>query len=231
MEQTTTQRRIADRRRLWDRRSGDRPSSTGDDRRAAATRRGRERRCTTPIPYSPEQQAELQIRFAASGPVSCPACGGTFTLGPAHRASGRIERLVLCVSCRRGTVIEDGAAARVLVVSAVAPLRGLLREMLIGAGHEVIEADDAAVGLDAYGAIPADVVIVDVLATGRLGAQEFLSQLRQAHPDARVAALAGRSSYAGADPRQVVEGLTEVRTLRVPLSREALLKTVQELRG
>ena len=143
------QRRIADRRRLWDRRSGDRPSSTGDDRRAAATRRRRERRCTTPIPYSPEQQAELQIRFAASGPVSCPACGGGYTLGPAHRANGRIERLVLCVSCRRGTVIQDGAAARVLVVSAVAPLRGLLREMLTGAGHEVIEADDAAVGLDA----------------------------------------------------------------------------------
>ncbi len=220
-----------ERRKGKERRSGEHPQPKAADRRSPKSRRRRERRSTTPVPYSPEQHAELRARFASPGPVTCPVCGGRFTLGPARREGDKVERLVLCMGCRRGTVVDDASAARVLVVSGEAPLRKLLYDMLSGAGHEVVEADDAVVGLEAYRAIPADLVIVDVLATGRLGATEFLRRLRQTHPDARVAALAGRSSHADIDPLQLVGSTPGVRGLRVPVSREELLKLVQELRG
>lgn len=230
-ERRSEQSAADERRSGRDRRADERRATAERERRAEPPRRRRERRRTTPVPYGPEQVADLNARFAAGGPVQCPACGARFALGPGRRSGGRFERLVLCIGCGRGTVIEDATASRVLVISSVAPLRNLLRDMLFSAGHDVVEADDAAVGLDAYHAIPADLVIVDVLASGRVPAPVFVRKLREAFPDARVAALAGRSSYAGVDPLQLVEGLDGVRTVRVPVSRETLLRTVQELRG
>jgi CheY-like chemotaxis protein len=233
-ERTAERRQVAvpvgaERRTGQDRRAGDRRTTA--ERRIHSLRRRRERRRTTPVPYMAEQLEELRADFAEPGPVTCPACGGKFTLGPARREGAKVERLVLCQACGRGTVIADSAAARVLLISAAAPLRQLLREMLGVAGHEVIEADDAGVGLDAYQTIPADVVVLDVVATGRLAASEFLRQLRASYPDSRVVVLAGRASFAGVDPLQIVGDLEGVRTLRVPVSRDALLATVKELRA
>ena len=222
----------SERRAGEDRRAEDRRTSTTGDRRSGTARRHRDRRTATPVPYTPDQLAELQTRFATPGPVACPACGGAFTLGPqAPRNGGPAERLVLCTGCGRGTVVADASAARILVISAVAPLRNLLREMLAADGHEVVEAGDTAVGLSAYQTVPADLVIVDVVGAGRIEAPAFIRQLRQDFPDARVMALAGRASYAGVDPLSVVEGLQDVRGLRVPVSRDVLLETVRELRA
>jgi len=232
--------RGADRRKSGS--GADQKRRTGKDRRqaerrAAAERRTKEprrhdtHRSPTPIPYTAEEAAELRARFAAPGLVTCPACGASFTLGPARRAGAAVERLVLCTGCGRAAVMHDTPAARVLVVSDIAPLRNLLRDMLANAGHEVVEVADAAVGLGAYEALPSDVVLLDVVASGRVSAPEFLQRLRKAFPDARVVALAGRPSYAGVDPREVVEGLGAVPSLRVPISREALLKAVQEVRA
>jgi CheY-like chemotaxis protein len=235
-------RRRGDRRRgaagaAKDRRAGN--DRRREDRRAAAERRGQSprrrdaHRSATPIPYTAAEAADLRSRFAAPGLVECPACGGSFTLGPARRGGGggATERLVLCTGCGRAAVVHDTRATRVLVVSGMTPLRTLLRDMLVNAGHEVIEVDDAAVGLGAFETLPADVVLLDVVATGRLPAPEFLKRLRASQADPRVVALAGRPSYAGADPLTVVQGLGELPTLRVPISRESLLKAVQDVRA
>jgi DNA-binding NtrC family response regulator len=138
---------------------------------------------------------------------------------------------VLCFGCGRAAVVPRAWAARVLVIIQDASLRNLLREMLTGAGHDVVETDDTSVALAACRAAPADVIIVDVLAPGRVRAPEFQRQLRATFPDARIVALAGRTSYAGVDPLMAAPGLEGVRSLRMPISREALLKTVEEARA
>ena len=255
VEQPVTQHQ-PERRRLWDRRSpmarrsgGERRSREqasavaverrgaperraadrrGGDRRSAARRRGPSLR--TPVPFSNEALADLKARFAAPGPVTCPTCTGRFTLGPVVARDGAARRQVFCVGCGRAALIPVPHAARVLVVEADAPLRGLLREMLSGAGHEVVETDDAAVGLAAWRESPADLVVLDVVATGRMPAATFVRELRRDRADAGVIVLAGRTSYFGQDPLSVVEGLEDVQALRVPVSRELLLRTVQELR-
>jgi len=234
-ERRTGERRSAlrevasDRRARPDRRAAER-RLIAERRVVAARRRGRRRR-ETPTPYTTTEFAELRTRFAAPGPVSCPACGGRFTLSPARRRGAEFARRVLCLGCGRAAVVPHSCAARVLVVTHNAALRNLLRDMLGGVGHEVVETDDAGVALAAYQTVPADVVILDIVAPGRTSAPDFLRQLRRTFPDARVVALAGRPSYAGMDPLAIVQGLGAVRTVRAPIAREGLLRTVEEARA
>jgi len=233
-DQRTGERRMSEGQVGSDRRS--RPDRRAADRRGVPDRRGGERRRAprrreTPTPYTARQLADLRARFASPGPVSCPACESRVALDPGQRGGKESSRGVLCIGCGRAAVVPHAWAARVLVSTQNAALRNLLREMLAGAGHDVVETDDTSVALAAYQTAPADVIILDVLAPGRVPASEFQRQLRSAFPDVRIIALAGRTSYAGVDPLMVVPGLAGVRSIRVPISREALLKTVEEARA
>ena len=195
----------------------------------SARRHGRRRR-ETPTPFTVEQVAELKARFAAPGPVGCPACGSGFSLGPGRRRGAETARRVVCLGCGRAAVVPNSRAARILVIDQHNAVRDTLRAMLASAGHEVIEAADAGVALLAYQMAPADVVFINVLAPGRMEASEFLRRLRRVFPDARVVAMAGRPSYTGVDPLAVAQGLGAVRTIRMPFSRDHVLRTVEEVR-
>jgi len=138
---------------------------------------------------------------------------------------------VTCLGCGRGAVIPDPGTARVLVVGANEALRDILRTPLARAGHDVTEAADAGVGLAAYEANPADVVLLDVRATGRMDAPEFLRRLRGSFPDARVVALVHRTSKGEADPMAGAGDLGAVATIQMPVSREDLLRAVDEARA
>jgi CheY-like chemotaxis protein len=217
-----TERRRADRR-------CDERRDTPDRRVAQNRRRGRRRR-ETPTPYSPEEMSDLRARFAGPGPVRCPACGGTFTLGPGRRRGNEVARRVMCLACGRGAAIANSRPARVLLNHPHPVLRDTLYSMLASHGHEVVETADAAVALLAYQTVPADVVLIDVMAPGRMEAADFIRKLRRVFPDARVVAMAGRPSYREADPLAVVAGLGAVKTIRMPISRDELLRVIEEAR-
>jgi len=238
---SSEQRRQHERRRLWDRRSADQRRRGDAAGQRASERRARERRMTslrrrgrrrreTPTPYSTDQVTELKKRFANAGPVRCPACDGAFSLGPGRRRGTEMARRVLCLGCGRAAVIPNTRVSRILLVGEHAGRRDGLQALLVGAGHEVIEAADAGVALLAYQAVPADVIFLDTLAPGRMSAPDFLRRLRRMFPDARVVALAGRQSFSGVDPLAVTQGLGAVRTMRMPVSREELLKTIEDVR-
>jgi CheY-like chemotaxis protein len=239
-------RRSSEDRRTRERRSAEQQVGAnrraGRDRRGAADRRGTpdrrtvsirrhgRRRRETPTPFTAEEITDLRARFAVPGPVACPSCGCRFTLGPARRRGNDIARRVVCLGCGRAAIIPNSRAARILLITQHDALRDVLQVMLTSAGHEVIEAADAGVGLFAYGAVPADVVIIDVLAPGRMQAPEFLRQLRRTYPEARVVTMAGRPSFRGVDPLAITQGLGAARTFRMPLSRDDLLRIVEEVR-
>lgn len=163
--------------------------------------------------------------------MNCPACGSHVSLGPVRRTGTETARLVLCVSCCRGAVLPDPGTARILVVGANEALRDVLRTPLTRAGNDVTEAADAGVGLAAYEANPADVIILDVQATGRMDAPEFMRRLRVSSPDARVVALTHRASQEEADPTAVARGLGAAATIQMPVSREDLFRAVDEARA
>jgi len=219
----------AERRNRPDRRLGDQRRAL--ERRTCTDRRRGVRWHDTPMPFTVEQFEELQTRFAAPGPVSCPACGSHVSLGPARHTETETTRLVLCLGCCRGAVLPDPGAARILVVGANEALRDILRTPLARAGHDVTEAADAGVGLAAYEANPADVVLLDVKATGRMSAPEFVRRLRTSAPDARVVALRHRSSKEGADTVADAPEFSGLPSIQLPVSRENLLRAVAEARA
>jgi CheY-like chemotaxis protein len=184
----------------------------------------------SPIPYTAEQVAQVRAQFAVPGPVNCPACGGAFTLGPSRRRGDETPRRVACLGCGSAAVVPKSWQARILVISEHGAVRNALQTTLASVGHEVIEAADAGVGLLAYERVPADVVFLDMVAPGRMEASEFLRRVRRLAPDARVVAMARKPTYAGTDLVAVAQALGAVRALRMPIERDQLLKTVEEVR-
>jgi CheY-like chemotaxis protein len=201
------------------------------DRRIGPPRRRGARRRDTPTPFSLAHLQTLRESFAHRGPVHCPACGGQLTLGMARARGPDTIRRVNCVACGKAAILTNTQAVRVLVVAEKHPVREALRTVLAGAGHEVVEVADAGVGLIAYETVPTDVVFIDVRASGRMNAAEFVRLLRRAFPEARVVSIAGRPSYTTVDPLAVTHGLGAVGTIRLPFSPAEVLRAVDEARG
>ena len=217
-----------DNRSGGDRRGGER--RTVDDRRAYERRRGRRRR-ETPFPYTAEHVAAIQKAHATPRVrPTCPLCGGAFSLGRVRRRGSDLVRQVRCTSCGKTAVVTNSRTARVLVIAEQAVVRETMGAILGAVGHEVIQAADAAVGLWAYGREPADVVFIDVFASGRMEANEFIRHVRREDPDARVVAMAGRRSFGFSDPLALAKQLGAVGTLRVPFSHADILRVLEEAR-
>jgi CheY-like chemotaxis protein len=194
------------------------------------SRRVGPRRRDTPTPYTPEELMALRQRFLNPGTVACPACGAAFELGlPRHRGD-EIVRRVKCMGCGRAAVVSNTRAARILIIEQKDIIRDTLRAILMGAGHDVVEATDAGVGLLAYEVTPPDVVFIDVHAAGRMDAGEFVRRVRKDFPDARIVGMAGRPSYGMVDPLAVTQRLGAIRTIRMPFSRAEVLNVVEEAR-
>jgi len=217
-----------DRRATADRRHGERRHA--DDRRTGAPRRVGPRRRETPTPYNAEQLEMLRERMAAPGVATCPACEGTFSFGLPRRRGKEVVRLVRCHGCGKAAVVANTRAARVLLIGQKDAVRDAVRSVLMEAGHDVVEAADAAVGMTAYEATPADVVIIDVVAAGRMDAGDFARQLRRQFPDARLVALARRPTYGAIDPLALVQRLGAAHTLRLPASPADVLGAVEAAR-
>lgn len=80
--------------------------------------------------------------------------------------------------------------ATILVIDDEQSIRGLLKEVLVKAGHRVLEAEDGHKGLTLYQKEPVDLVIMDLLMPGTDGLEATL-QLTREYVDARVIAITG----------------------------------------
>lgn len=195
----------------------------------AVVRRRRPRE--TPSPFTAAQVADIRRSFATSATrARCPACGGAFTLGRAQDRGKESVRRIRCASCGKTAVVPNTGICRVMVIAHKTEIRDALRSILGKAGHEIVEATDAGVGLWAYQQSPVDVVFIDVTATGRLAATEFIRQLRRDFADARVVAMSARASYGVGDPLAVAKQLGATRTIRVPCPAVDILKVLKEAR-
>ena len=75
--------------------------------------------------------------------------------------------------------------ARILIVDDSAMSRRILRRILEGAGHEVIEAEDGMVAIEKYFLDKPDVVLLDLIMKGMSGT-EVLQKVREMDENARV---------------------------------------------
>jgi len=88
--------------------------------------------------------------------------------------------------------------ARVLVIDDDEEHRTLVRQMLVGLGHEVEEAKDGAQGLRLVGKRRPGLVLTDINMPG-LDGHDVISALRVLHADLPVVAISGGSAIAKDD--------------------------------
>ena len=123
---------------------------------------------------------------------------------------------------------RDTDSKRILVVDGEEAVRGGLRRVIAGAGHEVIEAHEGHAGLAFCSETPVDVVVVNLTLPDMDGV-EFIRRLRHGCPSAKVVALAGRRPYGAPDPLAIATRLADVRALRWPFAPDRLLSAVREV--
>ncbi len=123
---------------------------------------------------------------------------------------------------------QDTDLKRILVVDGEEAVRGGLRRVITGAGHEVVEAHEGHAGLAFCGEMPVDVVVVNLTLPDMDGV-EFIRRLRHECPAAKVVAIAGSRPYGAPDPLAIVKRLSGVRGLRWPFAPARLLSAVREV--
>jgi DNA-binding response OmpR family regulator len=119
--------------------------------------------------------------------------------------------------------------ARILVLDDDAGTREMLGTTLERAGHEVERCADGQLGLDAFEAAPADLVIVDIVMPRRDGI-ETIRGLRQMDPDVRILAISGdASALSPATNLAVARKLGADATLKKPIGAATLRSVVDAL--
>jgi len=114
--------------------------------------------------------------------------------------------------------------ATILVIDDHEPIRTLLRTVLEKAGHEVTEAPNGRLGLQAYRTRPADLVITDLCMPEMTGL-ELILELTQAFLNVKVIAMSGAQDTEPALGKAKLLGARH--TLQKPFSMKVLLRTVQ----
>jgi YesN/AraC family two-component response regulator len=80
--------------------------------------------------------------------------------------------------------------ARILVIDDQEPIRSLLRIILEGAGHEVLEASNGRLGLELYRERSANLIITDIVMP-EMDGLELLLELTRNFLNVKVIAISG----------------------------------------
>ena len=199
-------RRAGRRRRRWDRRIGD-------------------RRQKSPELYSRDEVVRVRKLIVSPRlPFECPRCNGALTMADPIAGDGYTIRTVRCSECHRSSTFPDYMVVLALVIGEDEKVRGALRTILGGAGHEVVGARDGAAGLVSHREDPADVLFVDI--SSARAEVEFIGKCRKEFPDIRLIAVAGKSVYGTGDPLAVAGQLGAQTTLRKPFTPHEVLRSL-----
>lgn len=114
--------------------------------------------------------------------------------------------------------------AKILVIDDQEPIRSLLRAVLEGAGHEVLEASNGRPGLELYRERSADLIITDVVMP-EMNGLELLLELTRTFLNVKVIAISGGLESEGT--LHVAKLLGARQTFQKPLDMEEILSAVR----
>jgi DNA-binding NtrC family response regulator len=118
--------------------------------------------------------------------------------------------------------------ATILVIDDDYQMRAMLQQMLMRAGHRVIEAANGREGLNLYRTEPTDLIITDLIMPEKEGIETII-ELRKEFPSARIIAISGGGKTGILDFLPLAKKLGAVRTLSKPFERQAMVEAVQEV--
>ncbi len=118
--------------------------------------------------------------------------------------------------------------ARILLIDDDDNVRSTISCVLDRHGHTVIEARDGEEGLKLYPTVKADLVITDIVMSGKSGL-DVLTELRDSHSPFKAIAISGGSLWGREDGLRRARELGVTRVLAKPFTCEALVNAVNEL--
>jgi CheY-like chemotaxis protein len=116
---------------------------------------------------------------------------------------------------------------RILIVDDDSIVLDTLFQILEGAGLDVQTASAGAIGLDLYRLERFDVVITDIIMPEMDGI-EFIQNLRQIDPLAKIIAISGGSGKGYFENLEAVRRLSPVAILPKPFARATLLSLIEK---
>ena len=114
--------------------------------------------------------------------------------------------------------------ARILVIDDQEPVRSLLRAVLEGAGHDVLEASNGRLGLALHRERSADLIITDIVMP-EMNGHELMLELTGNFLNVKVIAMSGGLESEG--PLNVAKLLGARQTFHKPLDMDKLLSAVR----
>ena len=118
----------------------------------------------------------------------------------------------------------DGMA-RILIIDDDKMVLNMLRQVLEGAQHTVVEASNGEVAMRLWREHPADLIITDILMPEKDGL-EVIRELRRECPTVKVIALSGGSRKIHFDALDVAKRFGALSTLEKPFELKELLASV-----
>jgi len=118
--------------------------------------------------------------------------------------------------------------ARILLIDDEAAIRKVVRRMVEGAGHQLLEADDGEVGMRLLAEHRPDLVITDLFMPGQDGIVT-VRRIRKEFPDVKVIVVSGGDSTGRLDLRKDAEVLGAMASLRKPFAAADLLRAIREV--
>ena len=105
--------------------------------------------------------------------------------------------------------------------------RCVLKQVLVNAGYEVVEASNGAEGIRYFYENPADMIVTDIIMPEKEGIETII-ELKKAFPDVKLIAMSGGGWY-GTDIDFDMAKKLGARTLDKPFPLHDLLEIVDEL--
>ena len=116
---------------------------------------------------------------------------------------------------------------KILVIDDEPEIRAMFRALLEEEGHDVREAENGLLGLEAFNDDPTDLVITD-LHMPQVNGLEAIVELLQHENKPRIIAISGVLPPKWS-PLKVAAFLGAIKTLKKPLMRDQILATVREV--
>lgn len=118
--------------------------------------------------------------------------------------------------------------ARILVCDDDQDLRGVVRELLEEAGHEVRDAADGAQGVVMYREDPTDIVITDIRMPAKTG-NEAILELRAEFPEVKIIAISGGGTVGSDLYMRVARKLGADYAIAKPFAPDELLSAIRAM--
>jgi CheY-like chemotaxis protein len=118
--------------------------------------------------------------------------------------------------------------ALILIIEDDDQIRDVLRIMLEREGYEIIEARNGLEGLKKFRENAVDLIITDIIMFGKDGVTTIM-EVRKDSPAVKIIAISGGARIGPDVYLQLADKVGADRTLKKPIDRIELLKTIDDL--